>query len=305
MTFQVISPGTMTDAMLVSSTVPETDYAAWSAVTSYTVGTKVIRATTHKVYENLIAGVDATLPENATGGATPRWLDLGATNRWAMFDSKVGTATTSASTLTVVLDPGSTSGLGLLELVGEHLTITGTAGAGGPTVYSQSLSLDGTLLDGFFDWFYADREQRSDVVLTDLPTQFFDLRLTLSVTTYGGQAAIGVCKLGKVHSIGGTEYGAKATIDSYSRKERDAFGVYSITPRTFSKRTNQRVVTDANGFNRIFRLLSGLESTACIWLASSSQKYQPLVVYGFYKSFDIDVTYHNIHYCNLEIEGLV
>ena len=113
--FQIIEPHTVTDVMLVSSTVPETDYAAWNAATSYTVGTKVIRTTTHKVYENLIAGVDATLPENATGGATPRWLDLGATNSWAMFDDKVGTATTSASTLTVVLDPGSISGIGLLE----------------------------------------------------------------------------------------------------------------------------------------------------------------------------------------------
>lgn len=303
--FQLIDPHQVTDTVLVSSTVPETDYVEWNSATSYTAGTKVIRTSVHKVFENLVPGVDATLPENATGGSTPRWLDLGSTNRWAMFDDKVGTATTSAGSLSVVLDLGSTSGLGLLELVGETLTITATEGAGGPTVYSQVISLDGTPVTSFFDWFYADREQRSDVVLTDLPAQFFDLRLTMTLTPYSGQASIGVCKLGKVHSIGCTEYGARATIDSYSRKERDAFGAYSITRRAFSKRTNQRIITDANGFNRIFRLLSRLESIACIYLASSDAKYQPLVVYGFYKSFEIDVSYFTTHYCNLEIEGLV
>ena len=303
--FQLIDPHQVTDTMLVSSTVPETDYAEWNSATSYTVGAKVIRTSVHKVFENLVPGVDATLPENATGGSAPRWLDLGSTNRWAMFDDKVGTATTSNSSLNVVLDPGTTSGLGLLELVGETLTITATEGAGGPAVYSQVINLDGTPVTSFFDWFYSDREQRSDVVLTDLPAQFFGLRLTITLTPYSGQAAIGVCKLGKAHSIGCTEYGAKATIDSYSRKERDAFGAYSITRRAFSKRTNQRIITDANGFNRIFRLLSRLESIACIYVASSDAKYQPLVVYGFYKSFEIDVSNFTTHYCNLEIEGLV
>ena len=38
-----IVPTTITDAMLISSSVAEADYAAWNAATAYTVGNRVIR----------------------------------------------------------------------------------------------------------------------------------------------------------------------------------------------------------------------------------------------------------------------
>lgn len=52
-------------------------YAAWSAGTNYTQNTIVSRSTTSRLYKNLIAGTDAGLPEENTGGETPRWLDYG------------------------------------------------------------------------------------------------------------------------------------------------------------------------------------------------------------------------------------
>lgn len=45
---KLIQPTTVTDAILTSSNVPETDYAAWVNSTSYTIGQKVIVVATHK-----------------------------------------------------------------------------------------------------------------------------------------------------------------------------------------------------------------------------------------------------------------
>ena len=65
MTMSIIKPNVLTDAGLTSSTAPETDFPAWLAATSYTVGDKVMRAVSgvHKNFQALIAGVDAGLPE--------------------------------------------------------------------------------------------------------------------------------------------------------------------------------------------------------------------------------------------------
>ena len=303
--FEILVPKTVDDAVLLSSSVPETDWPEWNSATNYTAGSKVIRAITHKIYENLIPGIDATSPENATGGASPRWLDLGATNRWAMFDEKVGTSTSQAGTITVVLNAGKIAGLGLLQLVGEALTISGTLGVGGPIVYSKTIILDGAQILNFYDWFFLDKDQLTEVFLSDIPSHYADLVLSISITPTGGTAGVGVCKFGPVHEIGGTQYGVKFGIDSYSKKTRDSFGAYSITKREFSKRSQQKLITDAAGFNKIARLLSSLDSVACIFSADSDAKYQPLVIYGFYKTFEIDVAYVNDHYCTIEVEGLI
>ena len=104
----ILVPITITDAMLSSSTIaePAAGETAWNAATSYAVGDRCILTATHRVYENLIAGINATSPELALTGATPRWLDYGPTNRWARFDGIVNTASTDTTTFTYVLTPG-------------------------------------------------------------------------------------------------------------------------------------------------------------------------------------------------------
>ena len=141
-----IVPTVITDAMLVSCTTaePASGETLWNAATNYTVGTVVARSTTHHLYENLDDGIDATLPEEATGGLTPRWLDLGATNRWSQFDTKIGTATTSTGDLTTVVTPGSAEGLALLDLVGRTADVivkSATGGTSGVACLDKALEM--------------------------------------------------------------------------------------------------------------------------------------------------------------------
>lgn len=302
MTTSIIKPSPVSDAMLSSSTVAETDYTAWSATTNYTVGTRVMRAVTglHRNYENRIAGVDASTPETAP----TRWTDIGPTNKWAMFDDVVGTVTQAATNLTVVLRPGAVGGLALLELTGNQAIITMKNAPGGSIVYSKTVSLDGTLISSFYEWFYTEYEQLTDVVLSDLPAHFFTPELTISITS-SSTVSCGVCKFGGVIAIGSAQNGATVGIVDYSRKSVDPFGNYSITKRAFSKRADLKIITEAVQFNRIFRTLADIRSTPCIFIGTEIPGYEPLIVYGFYKDFTIDVAYPSAHLCNLSIEGLI
>ena len=115
MSLSVLVPGTITSAML-TSTVAETDYTAWSSGTTYAVGGRCISTTTHRVYESLVASNTNHDPTDISNriGATPWWLDVGATNRWKMFDDQTTSQTTAATTITVTLEPGSFNAFSLI-----------------------------------------------------------------------------------------------------------------------------------------------------------------------------------------------
>lgn len=298
-TMKVLKPAPVTDDMLVSSTAAEDDYPVWNAAVAYAAGGKCIL--NHRIYESLQAGNLNHAPETDAS----YWLDIGPVNRWAMFDDVVGTYTRRGGPLTVVLRPGVVSGIALMELEGRQACITMTDVPGGAVVYQRTIDLDGTPVQSFFDWFYRPYEQLTDLVLTDLPGWFPFCELTVSITATAGDVKCGVCKVGEVIDIGATEYGAGAGILDFSRKERDSFGRYSVVERSFSRRASLKVLTEKADFNRIFRTLAGLRATPCIWIGIDGPGYEPLMIYGFYRDFSIDVPYPTFHYCSLDIEGLI
>lgn len=111
--------------MLFGTNIPETDYSEWSAATTYSIGDKCIYTSGgyHKIYESLQdANLNNSPPTNyatESDDTTKPWLDLGATNRWKAFDSKVGSNTTLAGGFTYVLKPGSIDSLAMIGVQGS------------------------------------------------------------------------------------------------------------------------------------------------------------------------------------------
>ena len=302
---KVIKPTVITDAMFTSSTVAEPDATvgevAWSAATSYATGAVVIRTSTHMKYERIGgSGVHATPPESAP----LLWLAVGPTNRWAMFDRKIGTLTSAATTFTTVMRPGAISGLGVLEAAGRTSVITYKDAPGGTVVYLKTVDLDGSLITSFYEWFFAEFEQLTDFVLTDLPEHYTSGELTVQMNGTTGVSA-GVLQVGRVLDVGKTLIGSTVDIIDYSRKNVDPIdGTVDVLERTFSKRISLQVLTEASNFNKIFRSLAALRATPCIYIGTGNAGFEPLIGYGFYKSFSMVVAYSKNHLCNLEIEGL-
>jgi len=98
----VVSPIEITQAMLLSTNVPETDYAAWSGATIYALNARVILTSTHKVYQSLQAA-----NTNKNPVTEPLWwIEVSPTNRWKLFDSSLTSATTQATNITYRIQPG-------------------------------------------------------------------------------------------------------------------------------------------------------------------------------------------------------
>jgi hypothetical protein len=299
---KIIKPTVITDAALVSSTVPEPDVSAgeilWSPDVTYQVGNVVVRISTHTAYMRKSAGKTPGAPESDSDN----WKVVGPTNRWGGFDRKVGTAATATTSMTYVLRPGGIGGIGMLELTGRRARVQVKTAPGGPLVYDKVIELDGTLITSVYDWFFADYEQLTDVVLTDLPQQYPNCELTVQLT--GAVVSVGVLQVGQVIEVGSAQYGASVGIVDYSIKKADDFGNWDVFERNYSKRCTLQVLTSKADFNKLYRRLAALRATPCIYIGADQAGYEPMISYGFYKDFGITVNYPQHHLLNIEIEGL-
>lgn len=275
-------------------------YYEYNPATSYALDDRAQDNTAHVVYQSLA-------PTNVGNPLTDttKWKKVGATVKWAAFDGAIGTMTITSSPLVMVIDPGATDGFGALEMLGREFTIEGTDGPGGPVVYSRTLALDGSLIDSFFDWFFTEYEQLTDLVLTDLPLQFTNLRLTITITSTVGNVGVGVSKPGRVTEIGVTQKGASVGIIDFSKKDRDpVFGTITTLERGYSKRGNFEVLTDSFAFNKIYKRLVAVRATPCFYVGTESLGFEPLIIYGFFRDFSIAIPWDLHHTCVLEVEGL-
>lgn len=292
---KVIKPTTITSGMLVSTTATET-YSAWNAATAYSLGDIVLRTATERLYERIVAGTTATAPES---DAT-NWLDIGPSNKWAMFDGNVSTATTRASSLTVVVKPGYANSAAFFGLEGGVIDITVRDALAGTVVYTGSKTLDGAVLLNWFDYFFEPTDQLTEAVFSDLPP-YIDAHITTVVT--GSTAAIGVMLVGLVYETGITESGVSLDLIDYSVKETDEFGVVTFVRRGNSKRMTVNTYLTNNEINRVQRLIAALTATPCAWIASEQPGFEPLTVFGYCSAFRTEVSSTKSS-SNIVIEGL-
>ncbi len=108
---KLIAPVVMTDAMLVSSTVPEADYPVWSASLVYGVGTRVIVLATHKIYESLQGTASIPVAISIASPAVVTWNNHGRTDGTPISFTTTGLLPTGLTVGTVyyVLAPTTNS----------------------------------------------------------------------------------------------------------------------------------------------------------------------------------------------------
>lgn len=294
---QLIKPITFQASQLVSSNATET-YATWSSGTTYALDAFVDYGT--NIYQSLQASNTNHQPDTSPTW----WILVGPDNTHAMFDQQVSTSTTRTSPLNVTVNPGSAiNSAAFINLIGTQLVVTMTDGSGGPTVYSNTISLDDTIIVDWYDYFFAEYEQRTDVVLTDIPS-YVNGRLSMALSG-SGTVSIGVMTYGTVYTLGATQYGASFGNRDYSVKQTDEFGNTTFVQRAYSKRMEANVFVNNLDINKVQRVLSTVRATPCIWIGSTDSRLRPTVVYGFYKDYNVDISYPTYSMLRVEVEGLV
>lgn len=300
---RIIKPLEVTPARLISSNVPEDDAPLWSSSESYTAGQKVIHEL--RLYEALVdvpAGVEPGA-EIVTEESPAKWLDLGAINRWRMFDDRVESQTAQDDTVSVSIRPGQVvNSLALLNIDGVSATVTMTDPFEG-VVFEREESLVDAGVTNWYEWYFSPIGMRSDLVILDMPA-YGTADISVTVTSGSGEtAAVGHLLIGAVVDIGVAQYGTNVGIIDFSRKERDTFGNTLVIERSFSKRAEFDVWLPNNSLGIVQRLLASLRTQPVVWIGDES--LEGTIVFGFYRDFDITISGPEFSDAIINVEGLV
>ncbi len=240
-----------------------------------------------------------TTPDVSIEGLYAKWLDLGATNKFAMFDEKFGTQTKAAGSISLTLTPGrSIDSLALLNLIGHTVHVVETVG--GVTKYDETFSLQSSV--GVYSWstyFMAPIVAEKDLVITNL-LPYYNQVITITITG-AADVAIGNVATGVFVPLGKLEYSPKIGIVDYSRVDTAADGSTFITRRPYSKKFGGNILVPDNFVDQLAGILASIRSTPVIWIGAH---YSSLVVWGMYKDFEIDIKYPTYSYCSINILGL-
>lgn len=301
----VLAPVEIDGVMLVSSTAPESDYPAWSAATTYAKGARCISTAAHRIYESVVDGNINKDPTNTANqsGAAPAWLDIGPTNRWAMFDGEVSTQTVLPSPLTVVLRPGSVNGLYLAGLDAGAIDITVRDAPGGVIVYQYSGQLEGSQPADYDEYFFDGFKPLTDFLANGFD-QYSSSEVTVTLSSAGGTVRCGVLAVGSLRALGRTQRGAKAKPKSYSYIKTDEFGVTSIKRRKKAKDMTATALVEISEANTVTELITELLDVPAVWIGTGLPEYGFLRVFGL-GSGEISADDHGFCRLSLNVQGLI
>lgn len=281
----VLAPVTITDAMISSSTIaePAAGETLWNAATNYTQGMRAIRIQTHRIYENIIAGVNAFAPELTVADTLPRWADVGPTNKWAAFDGYVNTPSSIASSLTYVLRPGIFNSCSLYGLIGDACNISVKDAPGGTVVHTSVTDLIVPPIDHYDYYFPTSFKQLSKVFVQDL-VPYADPELTITITNGVSVAKVGMVVIGDLRPLvveeGGTQFGAQVKPTTYSYIKTDDFGKTTIRRRGSATDMDIRVdLSQSDSDNALLTLQEVLDVPAA-WIGSDASGFAGLNVFG-------------------------
>jgi hypothetical protein len=257
----------ITDTNLTSSTVPENDYAAWSAVTSYSIGDRVIVLSSHKIYQSLQNSnlnhnpLDDT--QNDVDNPPVWWVEVSATNRWMPFDGQRNNIAIDASPMTYVITPDvQVDGLALMNVDAQSANVTVMFDM--VEVYNQDYELVTRVVSDWYEFFFKPFQQQKNIFIDGLPP-LIGAEITVTLTRTASDVSLGILAIGNSLYIGQAAYGATSDIRSFSRSEPNEFGITRLVRRQSKVLTRQRVIADKALTTFLFELRDDLESVPSVW----------------------------------------
>lgn len=279
-------------------------YVTYAAGTTYALNDIVIDPVTHLTYQSLQA--------SNTGHALAElgsawWLEIGPTNRWAMFDERNATATEASNKLVWAVDVvGRADVVALLGLTGTAVNITAKVGA--TELYNENFDLnDYTGISDYWAYCFEDRSYKRELIVTNLPP-YSGMRITVTVTG-GATVKVANCVIGKARILGDTAFGMRLGIDDFSKKGADDFGRAVLVKRDWAR--NGSFTLDVTGdspavcqskVDSLIQVLADYRATLVLWIGSAH--YGASAIYGWYASFDVEAQLARRAICTLSIKGI-
>ena len=280
--FKVIYP----NQILVSTNIPVTT-AAYVLGTTYALGAKVYDAATKKDYESLKDG--NLLETYADLSEATNWLDLGATNPYAMFDDIFQSQTISAVGTNIVVtikqdDTNEeapslvTNAMAFFNLYAKEITIIGTNG------YNETFNLvqhaQISTCKEMNCNFGRKIFKRTLVVNLPKSCQAVEYTVTIKPPKETKSAKCGILKYGSTIAMGITLKRANLTSLDYSLKEKNEWGGDFIVERPYSTRLTASIIMSTDAMSGVWEFLDDVRAKPLVWIPTENNRYRIFTTYG-------------------------
>ena len=266
---------------------------------------------TYKALSSFTSDASATV-ENPY--LTPTlWSDQGPTEQWKMFDFLALTATTDASNdIEISLHCRAINSIAFMNVQASDITIIIYDGSDLadkiPANLLDTITIELTQqLSSWFEYFFDDFDYIRDVA-TPINIDLYQnvvLEITFSKIT-SQDCYCGQCLPGRSYFLGNLQYGVSTGIDDYSKKDTNDFGYTYLNQGNYKKTMDCDLTIENTTLNTVNSILTQLRSIPTVWQANPDDvAYDNLLVYGFFKDFNIVMPYPSYSECSLQIEGLI
>lgn len=307
----LVNPITMTDSIM-TNTIAEPDTTLtgdlaeveWDSGTAYNTGDRVIKASTHVLYESA-SDSNTDDPEDGVLLTPQTWVAVSPTNKYRMFDSLASTATTQTDDIVVTITPDTICNvLACFNTTSGNINITMTEPDAGE-IYNEDVSLvDNSQITSWYNYFFEPIINKSEFIVVDLPS-YKNATITVTFSSEVGiENSVGVLAMGRELELGVTQYGTSFKLQDFSRKETDDYGNWTIVRRGTSKIVDFDVYCPTKRAQYVFERLAEVSTVPCIWYGSGTSIDSSLV-YGYYTDGNITISNPQTSSVTISVEGLV
>lgn len=263
-------------------------------VNLYKKGDQVVYLPNHTRYQSLIGSNKSNPSETATEDEAAEWIEVGPSNRWAMFDDKKSTKTKDDAAFSFDLKPGTKFDfIAFFGCTGVENIQVQVKNSGGSVV--QTLSKDMLDDDAALEWgldanspafindahinglIYADGHY---ITITITPAVGFDTEVGL--VSFGIERYIGV----SVSDEMGRNY-----LD-LSEYNFDEFGETKITKRPVVKLNTYSTLVESARIEVVDRFITSIAGQFNIWYADIGNG-QSILTYGTYERSPTSIKANN------------
>lgn len=281
----IAGTGALRQVIAGGAELPEDPAPEWRGDVTYPAGARVYLASTHRVYESAKdanAGKDPSQPANQynAAGVATWWIEVGPTNKYAMFDGLVSSQTSAPSPLIITLTPGSFNGFALFGLDADSYSAVIKDAPGGTIVYSESTTpLEGSQPADYYEYFFDRFKPLRQFIRAGLePYGSAEITLTLNKGT--GNVGLGMFAIGDLRPVGVPQRDAKVEPQDFSYFKQDAFGNATVKKRANATGMTISTKMDKADANSVLDTIKEVLGTPVVVVGSQADEFEWLTVFG-------------------------
>lgn len=304
------SAGVLSSVTAGGVALAEDTNPAWSSGTTYTSGQRVYLLSTHRVYEATAASnnlnKDPSLPANQynAAGVATFWIEVGPTNKYAMFDGLITTQTSAASPLVITMTPGAFNGFALFGIDADSFSVTVKNSTGGTVIYSEATTpLEGSMPADYYEYFFDRFKPLTQFIRSGIePYGSSEITLTLNKAT--GPVKLGMFAIGDLRPVGIPQRDAKVEPQDFSYFKQDAFGNSFVKKRANATGMSISCVMDITDAGTVLDTVKEVLGVPVVVVGSEATMYEWLTVFGLISGSMTPNPYPDVT-LNITVKGFI